>query len=95
MEKYLTISVVHTEEDKEIEWTELEESQRAIRAHSRALAKIFNQGEGLGDRNQARCYDNVSSWVCDPPTMRCLPKTYKLLGLNGVPKSRPVVGAAK
>ena len=52
-------------------------------------------GEWPGDRKKARCYDNVSSWACDPPVMRCLPKTHKPLGPNGIPKSRPVVGASK
>ena len=91
MDTYLTMSLVHTKEDKEIEWTELEESQRELRAHSRALANIFNLGEGLGDRNQTRCYDNIFSWACDLPIMRCLPKTHKPLGPSGPPKSRPVV----
>ena len=30
-----------------------------------------------------------------PPIMRCLPKTHKPPRPNGLPKSRPVVGAAK
>ena len=59
MEVYLAMSIVHTKGDKEIEWAELEESQRELRTHSRALANIFNLGEGLGDRNQTRCYDNI------------------------------------
>ena len=88
LDTYLEMSVVHTEGDKEINWPELEDSQRELRAHSRALANIFNLGEGLGTRNQARCYDNVSSWACDPPIMRCLPKTHKPPGPSGLPKSR-------
>ena len=36
-----------------------------------------------------------SSWACDPLILRYVPKTQKPLGPNGVPKSRPVVGAAR
>ena len=92
MEVYQAMSIVYAKGDKEIEWAKLEEFQRELRAHSRALANIFNLGEGLGDRNQTRCYDNISSWACDLPIMRCLPKP---TGPEGIPKSRPVVGAAK
>ena len=40
-------------------------------------------------------FDNLLSWACDAPVMRCTAKTHKPLGPNGVPKSRPIVGASK
>merc|ERR1711867_414439 len=95
MDMYYNMSIVHTQQDLEVDWRYLDQTQRDLRAHSRALARVFRLGEGLGNRNRARCYDNVSSWASDPPIMRCLAKTHKPVGTDGVPKSRPVVGAAK
>ena len=88
------MSVVHTEGDKKIDWRELSEAQRELRAHSRALARIFNIGRGQGRKNAARCYDNLSSWANDAPILRCVAKTHKPVGDDGVPKSRPICGAA-
>ena len=60
-ETYHQMSKVHTEGDREITWRELGEVQREVRAHSRALARIFKLGKAGGKRNAARCYDNISS----------------------------------
>ena len=56
---------------------------------------MVNLGAGGGNRNKARCFDNISSFACDPPVLRCVAKIHKLIGGNGVPKSRPIVGATK
>ena len=37
---YHEMSVVHTLGDKKVEWRELEDSQREIRAHARALSRM-------------------------------------------------------
>ena len=95
MDTYYNMSIVHTKQDKEIDWRILEQTQRDLRAHARAVSRIFKLGEGPGSRNKARCFDNISSWACDPPVLRCMAKTHKPLEADGVPKSRPVVGAAK
>ena len=92
---YHDMPVEHTSEDVEVDWKTLEETQRDLRAHSRALARIFSLGEGPSNRNRARCFDNVTSHACDPPVMRCAAKTHKPVGTNGVPKSRPIVGASQ
>ena len=49
----------------------------------------------MGDRNQAWCHDNVASWACDPPVLRAMAKTNKKVDMNGLPKSRPIVGTAR
>ena len=85
----------HTAKDQEVSWTQLEEAQKEIRSNARSLAKIFNIGANQGDRNQSRCHDNVSSWACDPPILRATAKTHKEPDDQGVPKSRPIVGAAR
>ena len=95
MDMYYNMSIVHTAQDTEVDWRTLEQTQRDLRAHSRALPRIFRLGEGPSNRNRARCFDNISSWACNPPVMRCMAKTHKPVGANGVPKSRPVVGAAQ
>ena len=95
MEIYHEMSKVHTAQDEEVDWRTLEETQRDLRAHSRALARVFSLSEGPSNRNRARCFDNITSLACDPPIMRCMAKTHKPIGENGVPKSRPVVGAAQ
>ena len=56
------------ENDVKVEWKELEDSQREIWAHARALARITRLGEAGGSRNNARCFDSLSSWACDPPS---------------------------
>ena len=91
---YHQMSVVHTKEDQKISWRELQDTQREIRANSRALAKIFQLGHGPSDRNKTRCYDNISSWAGNPPIMRCQAKTHKPVGPTGIPMARPIVGAA-
>ena len=68
---------------------------REVRAHSRALSRMVKLGEAGGARNKGRCYDNMSSWACDPPVLRCTAKTHKPVGSGGIPKSRPIVGASK
>ena len=85
----------HTSKDKMVSWDNLEEAQKQIRSNARALNKIFKIGINNGDRNQARCHDNASSWACDPPILRATAKTHKKTDDEGVPKSRPIVGAAR
>ena len=89
LELYHKMSVTHTEGDRKVSWKELQETQRILRGHSRALARIVNLGKEPGNRNKGRCYDNVSSWASDPPILRCVAKTHKPVGEGGIPKSRP------
>ena len=92
---YHRMSVIHTAEDEQVEWRDLEDCQKEVRSHARALARMVRLGETAGKKNKGRCYDNLSSWACDPPVMRCTAKTHKPVGPGGVPKSRPIVGASK
>ena len=41
MDTYYQMSVVHTRQDKEVDWRHLEQAQRDLRVHSRALARVF------------------------------------------------------
>ena len=66
-----------------------------IRSHSRSLGKIWNIGENEGDKNVGRCQGNLSSYACDPPTLRVVAKTHKPPDMEGCPKSRPIVGASR
>ena len=83
----------HVKNDKEIGWNELKKHQRIMNGNSRSLAKIFNIGEARGPRDQERCFDNTTSQAHHVPIMRCSPKTHKPPGKDGVPPSRPIVGA--
>ena len=85
----------HTAKDKEVSWEELEEAQRIIRSHSRSVGKILNIGDNEGERNVTRCYSNLLSHACDPPVLRALAKTHKAPNKEGLPKSRPIVGASR
>ena len=85
----------HTSKDQEVSWTQLEEAQKEIRSNARSLAKIFRIGANQGERNQNRCHDNVSSLACDPPVLQATAKTHKDTDSQGVPKSRPIVGALR
>ena len=77
VQTYYEMAVVHTAQDVEVGWKDLDQAQKDLRAHSRALAWIFKIGEAHSDRNKARRFDNVSSWAGDPPIMRCMAKTHK------------------
>ena len=94
MDTYYNMSIVHTSQDQEVTWNHLQDTQRELRAHSRALARIFQLGQAHSERNGVRCFDNISSWAADPPIMRCQAKTHKPPTSDGTPKSRPIVGAA-
>ena len=72
LDTYYQMSIVHTQQDTEVDWQKLEETQKDLRAHSRALARIFQVGGGPSNRNKGRCFDNLSSWACDPPIMHCM-----------------------
>ena len=87
---YHRMSVVHTEADQKVEWRDLEDSQKEIRSHARALAKMVRLGESAGKKNKGRCYGNVSWWPMDPPILRAVAKTHKEVGQDGRPKSRPI-----
>ena len=73
--------------------------ERAIREPNgglgscQSLARMVNLGREGGNRNKERFFDNISSFACDPPVLRCVAKTHKPVGDNGVPESRPIVGA--
>ena len=92
---YQQMSVVHKEGDQEITWRELGETQREIRAHSRALAQILRVGKERGKRNSARFYDNISSWACDAPILRCVAKTHKEVAAMGYLRQGQYVGQPK
>ena len=57
--------------------------------------KIWNIGENEGEKNVGRCQSNLSSYACDPPTLRAVAKTHKPPNKEGCPKSRPIVGASR
>ena len=95
LEMYTKIIEKHTIKDREVQWSEIEEAQKAIRSHARSLGKILRIGENEGERNVNRCYSNLASWACDPPILRAVAKTHKAPGKDGCPKSRPIVGTAR
>ena len=37
----------------------------------------------------------MSLWACNPPILRATAKTHKKVDVNGLPKSRPIFGAAR
>ena len=84
---YHEMSVTHTEGDLKVGGKEFQETQREDRGHSRVMARIVSLGKGGGNANQGRCYDNISSWACDPPVLRCVAKAHKEVGPKGFSKS--------
>ena len=95
LELYAKQVEAHTSKEKEVRWQELEEVQKVVRSHSRCVGKIWNVGENERDRNVVRCHSNLSSYACDPPTLRAVAKTHKPPDKEGCPKSRPIVGACR
>ena len=94
-ETYEKMAQEHVGKDEIVDWDYLKSAQNEVRAHGRSLIRIFNVGKAGGPRNAARCHDNVSSWAQDPPVLRCVAKTHKPVGPDGIPKSRPIVAASE
>ena len=86
---YDKMSSVHTKEDVEVMWDVLEENQKEVRCHGRAIMKIFRIGSNEGSRNKNRCHQNISSLAKDTPTMRATAKTHKPPG--GFPSLSPLL----
>ena len=42
----IEMSLLHTTNDENIEWKELEETQRELQAHSKVLARVFRLRKG-------------------------------------------------
>ena len=66
-----------------------------VRSHARSLARIFRLGSYRDERNKARCFENISSWTCDPPVLRATAETHTKPDKKVLPKSHPIVGAAR
>ena len=47
IQTYYEMAVVHTAQDLEVGWNDLDQAQKDLRAHSRALARIFKLGEAI------------------------------------------------
>ena len=51
-DKYDRMTKIHVVGDKEVSWKELEESQKVLRNHGRALARVFGLGKAEGKRTE-------------------------------------------
>ena len=83
----------HTKNDRVIGWEEIRAKQRDLTSHSKALSNIFKIGSSHGDKNAQRTWENYSAETCTIPDKYIMPNLHKDFE-NGLPKSRPVVGAA-
>ena len=54
VDMYHRMCLTHTEKDAKIEWKQLEDSQRELQLHARALSKMTRLGEAGGNRNKSR-----------------------------------------
>ena len=50
---YDKLSFVHTKDEKKVKWSELEETQKEVSIHGRAIGKVFEIGNKEGVRNRS------------------------------------------
>ena len=60
-ELYREMGREHISKDKPVEWSDLRQCQKEVTGHAKALSRIFRVGEERGERNGARCFDNLTS----------------------------------
>ena len=94
MEKYIEMGSEHIGADKQVNWKEIKETQANLNGSSRAFFNIFNVGSNGSEQASKRVCSNItsSSWVV--PTLRITPKLHKKNKDNGMPHTRPLVGAS-
>lgn len=60
LESYQRQGEKHIEKDREIEWGKVEDIQKRMDSHSRALNNIFRMGAKHGDKNQRRIWEGYT-----------------------------------
>ena len=85
---------VHTTLDTKVTQQEAEVTQARLNDISRGLAKVFSIGSNWGDRNETRCWNNLTTESTVIPLLYPSPKTHKQVDELGDPKTRPIVQAS-
>ena len=70
-----------------------EEIQRESNGHVAMWIKILGMGEAWG--HEGRIRESLIQHSCVVPPMKLLVKDHKPLGADGLPPTRPVVGASR
>ena len=83
----------HTKDDKIIDEVELENIQREANGHVSMWIKMLGMGEAWG--HEGRIRESLIQHSCVVPPMKLLVKDHKPLGADGLPPTRPVVGASR
>ena len=91
--KFLEMGNKHVKDDKIIDDVELEEIQRECNGHVAMWIKILGMGEAWG--HESRIRESLIQHSCVVPPMKLLVKDHKPLGPDGLPPTRPVVGASR
>ena len=92
-EKFLEMGNKHTKDDKVVDQVELEAIQREANGHVSMWVKMLGMGEAWG--HEARIRESLIQHSCVVPPMKLLVKDHKPLGADGLPPTRPVVGASR
>ena len=93
-ESYTRQGDTHTLLDRKIKDSELGLFQARMNSLSRGLAKVTGIGANWGDKNIARCWNNLTTDACIAPLLYPSPKVHKPADNLGDPKSRPIVQAS-
>ena len=89
MENYFQQGRPHTEKDRVVGWSEVNEMKKICDTTARALTKIFRVGENRGERNRERVMDTYSTDTVSIPPLAMLPNDHKQM-VGSVPTARPV-----
>ena len=76
----------HTTKDSKISHKQLDQIQARMNALSRGLAKVSGIGACWGEKNTARCWNNLTSDSCVAPLLYPSPKVHKPMDSIGDPK---------
>ena len=55
MEQYQQQGEKHVSKDKIVTWKEVNDAQRTVQGHLKALARVFKPGEAHGEDSERRC----------------------------------------
>ena len=84
----------HTEKDRKIDDKELEQVQARMNSLSQGLTKVTGVGACWGDKNTARCWNNLITDACVAHLLYPSPKVHKPVDGMGDSKSCPIVQAS-
>ena len=85
----------HVAGDRIVQWKEVEEAQKTVKAHLWTLNRVFNPGQHHGEKAEQRTREAKQMANLAIPHVYLMAKDHKEVGPDGEPKTRPVCTASQ